>query len=96
MDDTYIIALSDARGTYHLLATDVSSAEEAQRLDTLVRRWTPLPTKHCLGRASFTEEDIIGSLKEKTGHTFSPLVADYFCSYQGHEIELPSIVEKNK
>jgi len=96
MDDQYIIALSDAGGACHLLTTDVSSQEEVQRLDALMRRWTPMPSKMCFGRASFTAEDILGSLRKITGHTFSPLVANYLCSYQGQQIELPSIGGKNK
>lgn len=96
MDDKYFIALSDASGACYLLATEISSSEEKQRLDAFMRRWTPEPSKVQRGKAVFSEGDIVGSLKKLTGYTFCPVVANYFCSYQGQMIDMPSLGGKNK
>lgn len=95
MDDKYFIALSDASGTCYLLATEISSSEEKQRLDAFMRRWTPEPSKVQSGKTIFSEGDIVVSLKKLTGYTFRPVVANYVCSYQGQTIDLPSL-GKNK
>lgn len=96
MDDKYIIALSDASGACYLLATEISSNEEVKRLDAFMRRWTPEPSKACGGKSVFSEEDLLASLRKLTGYTFYPVVANYSCSYQGQNIDLPSLVGKKK
>ena len=81
MKPIFVVKLTDPYGHDHLIATDVKSEEEYEKLKACMELWTPndLPRSKSWsgGAMEISREAIFDSLKLLTGHEFYELEADY-------------------